>query len=145
MRAFVVVSVVSAWLGAALLLAASVAPAAFGALPSRDLAGAVIGRVLPVVFISGALAGLFAFLLTRSWPGLAMAVACAIAQFGVDARIARLRAAIGGPVDALAADDPRRVAFGRLHGVSVTLLGLAMIGAAAVVVGAALAARPRPT
>jgi len=45
----------AAWLGAAALFAASVAPAAFAVLPSRSLAGDVVGRVLPVVFWSGML------------------------------------------------------------------------------------------
>ncbi|MDE3217575.1 MAG: DUF4149 domain-containing protein, partial [Gemmatimonadota bacterium] len=45
----------SVWLGAAVLLAAAVAPAAFAVLPSRSLAGDLVGRVLPVIFWSGML------------------------------------------------------------------------------------------
>jgi hypothetical protein len=55
--------------------------------------------------------------------------ACAVAQFGIDPRIARLRAEIGGPVERLSSDDPRRVAFGLLHGYSVAGLGVAMLAA----------------
>ena len=40
-----------------------------------------------------------------------------------------LRADIRGPVDALSMDDPRRVAFGLLHGYSTAGLGVAMLAA----------------
>ena len=45
------------WLGGAVLFAAAVAPALFAVLPTRTLAGAVVGRVLPVIFYSGMLIG----------------------------------------------------------------------------------------
>src|SRR2546430_1569733 len=41
------------WIGAALLFALVVAPAAFAVLPSRTLAGALVGRGLPVIFYGG--------------------------------------------------------------------------------------------
>ncbi len=130
---------VSAWLGAAVLLAASVAPAAFAVLPSRMLAGALVGRVLPVLFITGLVIGLGAALSDVSWrrgPGFVMAGACAIAQFSIGRRIDRLRASIGGPIDALAESDPRRIAFGRLHGLSVAFLAVAMLAALVIVIAA---------
>jgi hypothetical protein len=137
------------WLGAATLFATVVAPAAFAALPSRTLAGAVVGKVLPTVFSTGMLVGIVVFtidLLDRTrgggWtrPVLAgvTALACAVAQFGYSGRIAALRTAVGGPIDALAPDDPRRVAFGRLHAMSVAWLGVAMVAAT---IGLVLAAR----
>ena len=52
-RAGVVALLLAAWLGAGVLFAAVVAPAAFAVLPSRNLAGALVGRVLPVVLIAG--------------------------------------------------------------------------------------------
>jgi hypothetical protein len=136
------------WLGAALLFTLVVAPAAFAVLPTRTLAGALVGRVLPVLFYAGAIigAGVIAIdviMRSSSWSrtgaaGVA-AVACAVAQTVVGTRIERLRAAVGGPLDALAADDPRRVAFGRLHAISVGWLGVAML-AAAVALGLAVRA-----
>jgi hypothetical protein len=128
--------VVSAWLGAALLLAASVAPAAFAVLPSRTLAGALVGRVLPSVFIAGIAVAALAALGQGAWrrgAALIMGATCAAAQFVVAPRIERIRAAIGGPVDALAETDPRRMAFGRLHGLSVALLGVAMLAALVII------------
>jgi hypothetical protein len=134
-----------AWLGAALLFAAAVAPAAFAALPSRALAGAVVGRVLPVVLIGGMLAGALAAALalsggpatlarSRAACAGALAASCAVAQLVIAPRIHRLREAIGPSIDALAVDDARRVAFGRLHGISVAWLGAGMLAAAAALV-----------
>lgn len=129
------------WLGAALLLAAVVAPAAFAVLPTRTLAGDLVGRVLPVVFWSG-MAVFAAVMMLGAWTDarsrfkprvLAAALggaSCMIAQLIVDAMIAKVRARIPGAVDALAATDPLRVAFGQLHLLSVVLLGIAMLSAA---------------
>jgi hypothetical protein len=132
----------SAWLGAALLVAAVVAPAAFAVLPSRSLAGALVGRVLPVVFWSGMVVGAVVAATTWSLPGrvwrvggaLALVAACAAAQLVVAPRIERVRAAIGGPVDALDPGDPRRQAFGRLHGLSVAWMGIGGLAALLVLV-----------
>ena len=137
----------SAWLGAALLFAASVAPAAFAVLPERALAGALVGRILPVVFVAGMAAAGLAFLLYRPrGPGIparvrgtalaVVTIACGVAQFVIAPRIGAQRAAMGPVIEALAADDPRRRAFGQLHAISVAWLGLAML-AAALAVGAA--------
>ena len=135
------------WIGAALLFTVVVAPAAFSVLPTRTLAGALVGRVLPVIFYAGVVIGSLIVVLEligrtgawgRSAAGAVSALACALAQLVVGTRIDRLRAAIGGPLDALAADDPRRVAFGRLHAISVGWLGLAMVAA---IIALALAVR----
>jgi len=144
MRVLVMLVVTALWLGAALLLAAVVAPAAFAVLPSRTLAGSLVGRVLPAVFISGCVAGAAVLVLDRSGPPLGGAggrvtaavvwiAACAVAQFVVAPRIERVRVAAGGAIDALAVAAPLRIAFARLHGVSVGLLGVAMLAALTVV------------
>ncbi|HEY7234669.1 MAG TPA: DUF4149 domain-containing protein [Gemmatimonadaceae bacterium] len=126
------------WIGAAALFALVVAPAAFAVLPTRTLAGALVGRVLPVIFYAGVVIGSIIVLLdlmgaTGSWgrtaAGAVSALSCAVAQLVVGRRIEQLRLAIGGPLDALAADDPRRLAFGRLHAISVGWLGIAMVAA----------------
>ena len=131
----------SAWLGAALLFVAVVAPAAFSALPSRALAGSLVGAVLPAVFYSGIVIGLglcIASLALRrgrivtpgTVAGFLMAVSCVAAQLVVTPRIERARVAIGGPVESVPPSDPRRIAFGRLHLFSVLWLGVAVAGAA---------------
>lgn len=143
--------ILALWLGAAIFASAVVAPAAFAALPSRSLAGAVIGRVLPALFYAGICAGVaVAFLdwrmlddirvTARASTGLVLATACAVAQFVIGARIESVRASIGGSLDALPADDARRMAFGRLHGFSVLWLGVAALSA---MVGIILSVRAR--
>jgi hypothetical protein len=127
----------AAWLGAALLVTAVVAPAAFAVLPSRTLAGALVGRVLPALFWSGIAVGLAVAALTWGMPqrigrttaALALVGACAAAQLVVAPRIQRVREQIGGALDALDPSDPRRLAFGRLHGLSVAWLGLGVLAA----------------
>src|SRR5262245_10097307 len=126
----------SAWLGAAILTAAVVAPAAFKVLPTRTLAGALVGEVLPVLFISGALlaAGIILGVKTGRprvlWLRVAASiwiVAMLVAQFAVTPAIQRIRSSVSDGIDALAADDPLRVRFGQLHGISVALLGVGML------------------
>jgi hypothetical protein len=136
------IGLLAAWLGASLLVAAVVAPAAFAVLPTRTLAGALVGRVLPVLFWSGMTLGVVIALLGnqlaagRFGVGAAtlFAGACAVAQLGIAPRIEALRVSIGGPVDALDVTDPRRMAFGRLHGLSVLFMGIGMLAAIAALV-----------
>jgi hypothetical protein len=145
------IAVVAAWFGAALITAASVAPAAFAALPTRAMAGDVVGRVLPVVFIAGIAAGVIACVVTaqvsrpRAILSAVIAGACIIAQFVIGPRIARLRADIGPSLDALPAGDARRALFGRLHAYSVGWMGVAMLAAAIVLTLSLLALRQRPS
>ena len=130
-------SLIAAWLGAAVLVGAVVAPAAFAVLPTRTLAGALVGRVLPALFWSGLLLGAVVALLGRqlgagrigTGAAAAFAVACAVAQLVVSPRIEALRQAIGGAVDVLDPADPRRIAFGRLHGFSVMWMGVGTLAA----------------
>ena len=44
-------------------------------------------------------------------------------------RIERIRSQIGGTMEALDPSDPRRQAFGRLHGLSVLWMGVGSLGA----------------
>lgn len=144
LRLLTAATLLAAWLGAALLMAAVVAPAAFAVLPTRALAGLVVGRVLPVIFLSGIAVGLLAAVLStgsllpyaraRLALPLLITAACAVAHFGIGPRIQRLRAEMGADIEALAPTDPRRAAFGRLHGISVAWMGGGMLAA-----GAALA------
>ncbi len=143
---FLETCVLAIWFGAALFFATVVAPAAFAVLPTPGLAGRLVGRVLPALFISGICVGLIIIGLEIRAPrpggrlrGVGagvMLVACAVAQFIIGSRIERLRVAAGSPIGALAQDDPRRAAFGRLHGLSVAALGAAMIAAVAAAAGA---------
>jgi hypothetical protein len=135
----------SAWLGAALFFSAIVAPAAFRALPGASTAGTLVRATLPAIFYAGMVAGL-----ASVWLGIAgasisargvrlacaagVAVCCAVAQLVVVQRIERLRARLTTSIESLAPNDPVRMTFGRLHALSVALLGLAMMLAAVTVV-----------
>jgi hypothetical protein len=102
-----------------------------------------VGEVLPVLFVAGAVVGIL--ICIWAWRGgqsplvrvgsAAQAIFAAAAQFVVGPRIHALRMSMGPALDALAPDDPRRVAFGRLHAFSVLLLGVAMLAACVAVAG----------
>ena len=144
------VVVLAAWLGAVLLVGTVVAPAAFATLPSRALAGAVVGRVLPAIFLTGLAVGLFLVPgrlagsagLGRQIAGGVLVLSCAISHLVVGARISALRQAIEPSLDALDPGDPRRVMFGRLHALSVAGLGIGVL-AAVVALGLAIGALQR--
>jgi hypothetical protein len=87
--------------------------------------------VLPVLFWSGIPIGLVVLWLgwrlplptVRTASAFVLVAACVVAQLVIAPRIARVRAAIGGPLEALDSANPLRQSFGRLHGLSVACLG----------------------
>jgi Domain of unknown function (DUF4149) len=137
------------WFGAALFFGAVVAPAVFAVLRSfglpnaNEIAGSIVTRSLSVVNIAGfviALLLLISLILRRNASGrlsfiveciclAVIAIATGVGHWLIAARMRALRAAMVLPIDQIAADDPRRVAFNNLHGYSVNALGLAMIAA----------------
>jgi hypothetical protein len=109
------------WLGAALIFAFSVAPSAFQVLP-RDLAGTLVGRVLPPLLTIGMVFGLSIAVVDisfRRWAGVVMAVACGIDRYGIVPRAV-----------------PGNANFGRFHAVSVALYGIAALAAIVIVIAA---------
>src|ERR1043165_8112439 len=123
------------WFGAALFFGAVVAPAAFGVLRSfglpnaNEIAGSIVTRSLSVINIAGfliALLLLLSLIVRRSAGRLSFIVewiclfltglAAAIGHWVITARRRPLRAGMVVPIDQIAADDPRRGAFGALHG-----------------------------
>jgi hypothetical protein len=56
-----------------------------------------------------------------------MLAACGLAQFWVTPEIARVRR-LAGVLEVVAPDDQTRLEFGRLHAMSVALLGIAWLG-----------------
>ncbi|HET6852819.1 MAG TPA: DUF4149 domain-containing protein [Pyrinomonadaceae bacterium] len=137
------------WFGAALFFGAVVAPAAFGVVRSfglpnaNEIAGSIVTRSLSVVNLAGfviALLLLVTLFLRRNTSGrvsfiveciclAVIALATGVGHWVIAARMRALRAAMVLPIDQIAADDSRRVAFNNLHGYSVNALGLAMIAA----------------
>ena len=51
---------VALWLGAAGFFSVAVAPALFAVVPTRTMAGEVVGRLLPAIFYSGMVVGCMA-------------------------------------------------------------------------------------
>lgn len=137
------------WFGAALFFGAVVAPAAFSVLRSfglpnaSEIAGSIVTRSLSVVNLAGfviALLLLVTVILRRNYSSrLSFIVECiclavialttGVGHWFIAARMRALRVAMVLPIDQIAADDPRRVAFNSLHGYSVNALSLAMIAA----------------
>lgn len=133
---------VALWLGAALLTVTVVAPGAFAVLPSRTMAGEMVGRVLPVVFAGAIVVPALVFWLVpsvrRSVPSLAASalavLSSVVALAVVNPRIAAVRIVAAVPIDQLSPGDPRRALFGLLHFISVALLGAAMLALGALLV-----------
>ena len=133
---------VALWLGGAVFFSFVVAPSAFRVLPQRELAGAIVTRTIAVVNVGGFVVGLFVLALgflandgaarrrSRLVETVALAlvaICCGVGHWVVSARMIALRAAMGRPVDAVAAGDPLRAAFNSLHGYSVGLMTVAML------------------
>ena len=125
----------AAWIGAALYFSIVVTRAAFAVLPSRTLAGALVGQTLPVLYDTGMLVGTILVVSASMSPtgiarstsvlgGVVIVGLTAVARFLILTRIARLRLV----------DDPSRRAFGQLHAMSVGALGLAMLAGLIVVI-----------
>jgi hypothetical protein len=138
------------WLGGAVFFSATVAPSVFSVLRSRNIAyaneaaGSIVTRTLSILNTGGFIVALLllasAFLFGRSVKRRALwaetgslavvAIATAVGQWVIAARMLTLRSAMGRPIDDVAVDDPLRVTFNSLHGYSVIALGVAIIAAA---------------
>jgi hypothetical protein len=105
----------------------------FSVMPTKDLAGVVVGYSLARLHILGIVAGCVYLISTAALEKSVAALArpavllvfvmilCTMAsQYGVIARMDALRAQMGS-VEATPADSPLRVAFDRLHQYSVRL------------------------
>ena len=134
---------IALWLGAAVFFSFAVAPSAFSVLPSREMAGAVVGRTLLVVNLSGFIIGLLLLasaLVGRDRVGrtaftvevvslVLLTAVTAVGQWVITARIEALRAQMTVPIDRLAQSDPVRAAFASAHGHSVLALSVGMLAA----------------
>ncbi|HEY9403064.1 MAG TPA: DUF4149 domain-containing protein, partial [Pyrinomonadaceae bacterium] len=131
------------WLGAAVLFSFAVAPGAFAVLPARELAGAIVTRIIVVVNAGGFVLALLLLATAFARRGAAtkralnaelialavLALATGVGHWVVSARMAALRLAMGRPIDEVAAGDPLRLAFNSLHGYSVAMMTMAMLAA----------------
>ena len=136
------------WTGGLVVIGAVAAPSIFDVLGARGtegrvLAGAVVGELLQrfsviaygcaaVVLLSLAVRGVlgprprrFAY---RVGGLLVMSGAILYAGLMLTPRIAAMQQSIGVAPSSLAETDPRRVEFGRMHGLSVSLQLIPLLG-----------------
>ena len=135
----------SLWLGAMAFFSFVVAPSAFAVLRQQQLAGALVSRTLGVLEIIGLIIGallIVILIFTRArdraflYELIALAlmtVSMLVSHFVVSRRMHELRVSLG-EIAQLAANDPARVEFDRLHQYSVWLMGFNILGAIALIV-----------
>ena len=137
------------WVGGLVALGAIAAPAIFDAVTLRQIAdgralsGAIFGEILRRFHLVAyaCAAAVIGSLIIRAvlgprprWFAVRLAIAAvmltATAYSGliVSPRIERLRADIGVSPSSLAESDPRRAAFGQLHGLSTALQFVPLMG-----------------
>lgn len=134
---FIAILALSTWVGGAFFLMFLEAPDIFRLLPTPDLAGAVVGLALARLHLL-AMGASFVFLVCHTWllknaqalvrPAallvFAMVILTAASQYGVTPRMSDLRQdmiAAHGSIEATPRTSTTRVAFARLHRVSVLL------------------------
>src|SRR5579885_1512533 len=141
LRALILLLIVL-WLGGVMFFPI-VAATAFSTLPDTHQAGTIVGKCLRILHYEGLFAGTLMVILllaarrirayTRNI-ALAMLVLTAFSQFWIIPKMESYRIAAGGAIDAVAQDDPNRVAFNKLHVVServeegVLLAGIVLVG-----------------
>ena len=124
------------WLGGLIFFAFVLAPTAFspGLLPTRHLAGSIVGRSLDllhyIAIVSGIVFLIASMLDSRMASGNARPLAArhllivlmllltVISQFAISPKMHAIRAEVGftnGGMDNLPADNPLRMQFDRLH------------------------------
>jgi uncharacterized membrane protein len=141
-RFFMLLSLVC-WIGGIIFFAFVMAPSVFAVLPTRELAGRVVNRTLPILHWIGLASGVV-FLLTSMANSLAttgslhpfacrnvvvllMIVLVLVSQFGIGSKMMALRRDMGPEIDIVPKDDPRRVEFNRLHHWSTRVEGAVLI------------------
>ena len=137
------------WLGAAVFFSAAVAPSLFSVLRGADLpnanalAGSIVTRLLGIVNRGGFEISIFllvfGYFMGRGQTKLSraiemislaiMAIMTGVGHWVIAARMTALRAAMQLPIDQIALNDPRRMAFASLHRYSVAAMAVAIIAA----------------
>jgi hypothetical protein len=137
------------WLGGMIFFSLAVAPTVFAVLPTRELAGQVVNSLIGKLEWIGLVCGPLLLLLQLfAWPKreaeaksrvlrvillVLMTLLVAASRFWVSAKMHALRAQIGGPIDNIPVTDALRVEFNALHGVSVSLMGAALLAGLVVI------------
>ena len=146
LRAFILLLIVM-WLGGVMFFPV-VAATSFSALSDTHAAGTIVGRCLRILHYEGLFAGMVLVILlliasrVRAYSrnvslpvifALAMLALTAFSQFWIIPRMEDHRLSVGGAIDAVATDNPDRIAFNKLHVVServeegVLLAGIVLV------------------
>jgi Domain of unknown function (DUF4149) len=156
LRALIMLLIVL-WLGGVMFFPV-VAATAFSSLPDTHAAGTIVGRCLRVLHYEGLFAGTLLIILllaahrvrvyARSvvlpvFFALLMLALTAYSQFWIIPKMEGYRIAAGGAIDAVAANDPNRMQFNKLHGTSERIEEGVLIGGLLLVVSLAWAERLR--
>jgi hypothetical protein len=146
LRSLMILSLV-VWLGGVIFLAVT-AQTAFSVLPSRQLAGSVVGASITKLHWMGLFSGIIYLISSLAYSRLhsgsfhplaanhililLMLALTMVSQWGITPRMHALRVSVG-EIDNVALNDPARVQFNRLHVWSeqvekaVLILGLVVI------------------
>jgi len=122
------------WLGGLIFLSFVLAPTAFAVIPTRHMAGTVVGRSLGILHWMGIISGLVFLIASLAYSRLTtgsprpfaarnvlivlMLVLTLISQFGIMPRMIALRNAMV-LIDSVPLNDPARMEFDGLHAWSV--------------------------
>lgn len=144
------------WIGGIIFVSFVEAPTAFSVVPTRHMAGTVVGHSLSILHWMGLFSGVIflgsSMLLSSLTRGsaqplaarhiliLVMLLLTAVSQFGVSPKMAALRAQFGD-IDTVSATDPGRLQFDSLHVWSVRI-EVAVLALGLIVIY--LTARPTP-
>jgi hypothetical protein len=157
-RALILLLVIT-WLGAVMFFPV-VAINAFGSIADTHIAGTIVAKCLRFLHYEGLFAGTLIVILlliaqatralTRSVAipvvmTLIMLALTAYSQFSIIPRMETDRIAVGGAIDSVPPDNPNRVDFNKLHGLSEKVEeGVLLAGVILVVLLAANHPNPEP-
>jgi hypothetical protein len=118
------------WLGGLIFFAFVLAPTVFSVLPTRHMAGNVVGKALGTLHWMGIISGLVYLISSLLYSRLTMGTAhpfaarnilvvlmlalTLVSQFGIIPRMDQLRASIG-MIDSVPPENPARMEFDGLH------------------------------
>lgn len=139
-------AILGLWLGAMAFFSFVVAPAAFAVLPLPQLAGALVSRTLGILEVIGIAIGALLIVIlvfSKERSGRAalfelitlalMTVSMLVSHFAVSKRLHAMQMQFG-EISLLAAGDPARAAFDRLHQYSVWLMTFDILAAIVLIV-----------
>lgn len=140
---FLVLLSLIVWLGGEIFFAFVLAPTVFSVLPTRHLAGNVVGRTLGILHWMGIVSGLVflasSLICSRLGTGTThifatrnlliclMLALTLVSQFGIIPRMDTVRASIAGEIDSGPVENPARVQFDLLHLWSTRIEGTVLL------------------